>query len=62
MTMPNATRSEPEPTTQELDLLRHLRGLRFGQVVVQVHDAHIVQIERTERFRPDPRAEAIRGR
>ena len=61
-TMPNAARSELEPTAQELDLLRHLRGMRFGQVTVQIHDAHIVQIERTERFRPDPRTEAAHAR
>jgi hypothetical protein len=60
--MPNLARPESlEPTAQERDLLRHLRGIRFGQVVVQVHDAHIVQIERTERYRPDPRAEAARA-
>jgi hypothetical protein len=31
-----------------------LRGLRFGQVVIQVHDGVIVQIERTEKVRPPP--------
>jgi hypothetical protein len=43
------------PTPQEGDLLRLLRGLRYGQVVVQVHDGRLVQIERTERYRTDQR-------
>lgn len=43
----------------EAEILRQLRSLRFGQVTVQVHDARVVQIERTEKIRPatrDPRA------
>lgn len=47
--------ADPVPTPQEGDLLRLLRGLRYGQVVVQVHDGRLVQIERTERFRTDNR-------
>lgn len=50
-----------EPTAQEADLLRHLRGIRFGQLLIQVHDARIVQIERTDRIRTDARiSEAVR--
>jgi hypothetical protein len=37
----------------ELEILRQLRSLRFGQVTVQVHDARVVQIERTEKLRPE---------
>lgn len=61
--MPNLDRPEHlEPTTQEAELLRHLRGIRYGQLVVQVHDARVVQIERTDRFRADARIpEAARG-
>jgi hypothetical protein len=29
--------------------------VRYGQVVVQVHDGRLVQIERTERYRTDQR-------
>lgn len=29
-----------------------LRGLRYGQVVIQVHGGTVVQIERTEKTRP----------
>ena len=47
--------TDPIPTTQESDLLRLLRGLRYGQVVVQIHDGRLVQIERTERIRTDQR-------
>jgi hypothetical protein len=43
------------PTSQEVELLRLLRGVRFGHVVVQVHDGRVVQIERAERYRTDTR-------
>jgi hypothetical protein len=49
--------ADPVPTPQESELLRLVRGLRFGQVVVQVHDGRLVQIERTERYRTDHRAD-----
>ena len=36
-----------------LDLIRRsLAGLRFGEVVISVHDGEIVQISRTEKTRP----------
>ena len=41
--------------TIETDLLRQIRSIRFGQITVQIHDARIVQIERTEKFRIDQR-------
>ena len=41
----------------EADLLRQIRSLRFGQITVQIHDARIVQIERTEKIRTDQRAD-----
>lgn len=45
--------SKPEP---ERDLLEHVRaalaGLRFGEVVIAIHDGEIVQISRTEKIRP----------
>jgi hypothetical protein len=30
-----------------------LSGLRFGEIVIAVHDGEIVQIARTEKFRPN---------
>lgn len=55
--MPDLDRPEhPEPTPQEAELLRHLRAIRYGQLVVHVHDARVVQIERTDRLRTDVRA------
>ena len=39
----------------ETEVLKHLRSLRFGQLTVQIHDARIVQIDRTEKIRPDQR-------
>ena len=36
-----------------LELLRKaLAGLRYGEVVIAVHDGEIVQIARTEKLRP----------
>lgn len=36
-----------------LELLRRaLAGLRYGEVVIAVHDGQIVQIARTEKLRP----------
>lgn len=44
------------PSSAEIDRLefvrRALAGLRYGQVVIAVHDGEIVQIERTEKLRP----------
>ena len=45
-----------QPTPHEAEVLRQLRAVRFGQVVVQIHDARIVQIERTDRYRTDHRS------
>lgn len=30
---------------------RALSGLRFGEIVIAVHDGEIVQVSRTEKFR-----------
>jgi hypothetical protein len=36
-----------------LELVRRaLTGLRFGEIVIAVHDGEIVQIARTEKLRP----------
>ena len=44
----------PTPATASVEVLiaRHLHGLRFGEVVIHVHDGRVVQIERTDRVRP----------
>ena len=37
----------------DLELVRRaLAGLRYGEVVIAVHDGEIVQIARTEKLRP----------
>lgn len=51
---PSASRSSL--SALEAEVLRHLRGLRYGQLSVQIHDARIVQIDRTEKIRPDHRS------
>ncbi len=47
--------SVPTLSAVEIEVLKHLRSLRYGQLTVQIHDARVVQIERTEKIRPDPR-------
>lgn len=39
-----------DPKTLEL-IVRALRGLRFGEVVITIQDGVVVQLERTERTR-----------
>lgn len=39
----------------EVEVLGYLRSVRYGQITVQIHDTRIVQIERTEKIRPDQR-------
>jgi hypothetical protein len=39
--------------THNLELIRQaLAGLRFGEIVIAVHDGEIVQVARTEKLRP----------
>jgi hypothetical protein len=56
---PTDVPSRPAPadaTRDELELVRAaLRGLKFGAVVITVHDGVIAQIERTEKLRPPKR-------
>lgn len=41
-----------KPPTDPLELVRSaLSGLRFGEIVIAVHDGEIVQIARTEKIR-----------
>lgn len=54
-TLPETAASRSTLSAVEAEVLRHLRSVRFGQVTVQIHDARIVQIERTEKVRPDHR-------
>jgi hypothetical protein len=38
---------------EALDLIRSaLAGLKFGELVISVHEGEVVQISRTEKFRP----------
>jgi len=38
-----------------LAIIESLKNLQFGQLTVVVHDAHVVQIDRTERHRLNQR-------
>lgn len=31
-----------------------LTGLRYGEIVIQVHNGQVVQIDRTDKLRPNP--------
>jgi hypothetical protein len=35
------------------EVVRAARGLRFGQIVLTIHNAKVVQIDRTEKIRLD---------
>ena len=40
------------------DVLRALQGLRYGSVILTVHDGRLVEIQKTEKFRVNaPRQE-----
>lgn len=50
---PQHITGEAPPSSAPLDAVAHaLRGLRYGKIVIQVHDGRVVQIERTEKVRP----------
>jgi hypothetical protein len=44
-----STSEQNQPVLREL--IRTLRGIRYGSVVLTVHDGRIVEIHRTERIR-----------
>jgi hypothetical protein len=47
-----------DPRGDSLELVRSaLAGLRFGEIVIAVHDGEIVQIARTEKIRTPRGAE-----
>jgi len=35
------------------DIAEIVRGLKFGEVIIKVHDAKIIQVEKTEKSRYD---------
>ena len=55
MSIANAREWEKELSASERELLDQLisavRGIRFGSVVLTVHDGRIVEISKTERIR-----------
>lgn len=54
---------EKELSREEQELLheifRALRAIRYGSVVVTVHDGHVVEIQKTERVRRGPGKQAV---
>ena len=55
MDQPHDVLSTADLSAAEFDLLRDvirsLRGLRYGTVVLNVHEGHVVEIHRTEKTR-----------
>lgn len=45
---------KPRRTWSEI-VEQHVKSLRFGVVQIVVHEGQVVQIERTEKFRLDPK-------
>lgn len=51
----------PSPTTRLLDrILAAIGSIRYGTVQIVIQDAHVVQIEKTEKIRVD-KADQIPG-
>lgn len=54
---------EKEFSREEQELLHEIfrapRVIRYGSVVVTVHDGHVVEIQKTERVRPGPGKQAV---
>jgi len=58
MTEPNHNETQraatPQPTPRWLDFVRaHIASLRFGTVLITVHDGRVVQVEKSEKVRLD---------
>ncbi len=48
--------TKPAVRTDPLELIKSaLEGLKFGEVVIAIHDGEVVQVARTEKFRPTPK-------
>ena len=46
-TLIDSTISRSPLSAIEVEVIKYLRSVRYGQITVQIHDARIVQIERT---------------
>jgi len=59
MTASSAHESERELSASERELLKELalaiRAIRYGSVVLTIHDGHIIEMSKTERIRKVPR-------
>lgn len=56
--MPSQPTTDTLPPATVNRVLEALRGVRFGQVVVTLHEGRVVQIERTEKLRLTPPGKA----
>ena len=51
MSIVDQTNGPGTQSASEIEVLRQLRSLRFGQITAMIHDGRIVQIDRIERLR-----------
>jgi hypothetical protein len=57
----NDTRAATDEEALVAEVLRATKGLRFGQVLLTVHNSRVVQIDRTEKMRLDASLQYNRG-
>jgi hypothetical protein len=52
-----ATAQVPNADSEWIEVIRqHVASLRFGVIQVVIHEGRVVQIERTEKYRLNPKA------
>jgi hypothetical protein len=50
---------EPTPSEAEKQIYQALSSIRFGTLQITIHDSRIVQIEKSEKVRFDPKGRLI---
>ncbi len=50
-----------QENSQDQEILKAIRNIKFGSVEVVIHDSKVVQIEKTEKIRFQPLSKQVRG-
>jgi hypothetical protein len=61
MSIVDQTNGPGTQSASEIEVLRQLRSLRFGQITAMIHDGRIVQIDRIERLRLSQRKDQTKN-
>jgi hypothetical protein len=61
MSVIDQPQSSGTQSPSEIEVLRQLRSLRFGQITAMIHDGRIVQIDRIERLRLNNRKDQTKN-